>query len=107
MINETVSMLSSSVRTIGARVQLYKNGNSTHLATYYHTDRLKSLTIERVGEENKFFGFGMCQKCNVKLIDVNREKNFTTATYIKFRLGTADSKIQVYSYRRGSCSMGP
>lgn len=95
MINETVSMLSSSVRTIGARVELYKNGNSTHLATYYHTDRLKSLTIERVGEENKFFGFGVCQKANIHLLDSKRELDITTENTLEVVFGTNNNYIYV------------
>ena len=40
-------------------------------------DRLKSITLDRAGE-NKFFGFGICQKANIKLIDMERNYSFTT-----------------------------
>ena len=40
-------------------------------------DRLKSITLERAGT-NKFFGFGIAQKANIKLIDIERNYNFTT-----------------------------
>ena len=83
-----LDMISSPVRYLKARVELYENGNSTLLDTFYYTDRLKSLTIERVGEESKFFGFGICQKLNVKLLDANRELNITTANNFEIVFGT-------------------
>lgn len=82
-----LDMISSPVRRIKARVELYENGNSTLLNTFYYTDKLKSLTIERVGEEGKFFGFGVCQKLNVKLLDANRELNITTANNFEVVFG--------------------
>ena len=62
-----LDMVNSPVRNIRARVELY-NG-STLLNTFKYTDMLKELTIERVGEQNKFFGFGVCQKANIKVLD--------------------------------------
>jgi hypothetical protein len=39
---------------------------------------LKEFTIERVGEKASFFGFGICQKFHIKLIDMPRAINITT-----------------------------
>ena len=71
----TDTILNSPVRVIIGKVELY-NG-STLINTFNHDDRLQEVTIERVGE-SKFFGFGICQKANIKLIDKNRELNITT-----------------------------
>ena len=76
-----INAISSSVRQIKARVELY-NG-STLVDTFSHNDRLISFNIERLGEENKFFGFGVFQKINIKLIDLNREINITTQNHFK------------------------
>ena len=57
--------LNSPVRSIKAKVELY-NG-STLVNTYFHTDEIKSISIERTGEDSKFFGFGVCHKANIKL----------------------------------------
>lgn len=76
-----INALSSSVRQIKARVELY-NG-STLVDTFSYNDRLISFTIDRLGEENKFFGFGVFQKINIKLIDLNREINITTQNHFK------------------------
>ena len=65
-----INALNSSVRKTQAKVELY-NG-STLVNTYYYNDRIKSFNIERVGEESKFFGFGVCQKLNLHLIDKSR-----------------------------------
>lgn len=83
-----LEMLNSPVRRLKARVELYKGGNSTLLDTFYYTDRLKSIKIERVGEENKFFGYGVCQKINIHLLDVNRELNITTENTLEVVFGT-------------------
>ena len=75
------TIINSPVRQITAKVELY-NG-STLAATYAHNDALVSVSIERVAEEGKFFGFGVCQKINVKLIDLERNINITTAHSLK------------------------
>lgn len=81
-----LDMVNSPVRNIRARVELY-NG-STLLDTFKYTDLLKELTIERVGEENKFFGFGICQKANVKVLDKDRLLDITTANTLDIAFGT-------------------
>ena len=40
--------------------------------TYSYTDALQSINIERVGDNSKFFGYGICQRLNVKLRDKER-----------------------------------
>lgn len=73
--------INSPVRHITAKVELY-NG-STLLNTYSSTDNLISIDIERVGDESKFFGFGICAKCNVHLRDTKREIEISTANSLK------------------------
>ena len=80
------TMVEAPVRFLRGRVELY-NG-STLLQTFKDTDRLKEITIERVAEEGKFFGFGICQKANIKLIDKNRELDITTANSLDIAFGT-------------------
>lgn len=79
------SAISASVRKIKAKVELY-NG-STLVATYTQADKIISFDIQRVGEDGKFFGFGICHRLNVHLIDVQREINISTANTIKISLG--------------------
>jgi hypothetical protein len=70
----SLNIINSPVRKIDAAVTL--NGSSAS-TVFRNTDRLKSFSIERVGEA-KFFGFGICQKANIKLLDKDRELTFTT-----------------------------
>lgn len=65
-----LSELQEPVRSIIAKVELF-NG-STLLATFAHDGALQSFEIERTGEGH-FFGFGYCQRLNVKLIDLGRD----------------------------------
>lgn len=58
-------------------------------ATYSANDRLISFDIERIGE-SRFFGYGVCQKANIKLIDRYRELDFTTADKFKLYLNNTD-----------------
>lgn len=77
-------MINSPVRNIRARVELYTG--STLLQTFYYTDSLIEFTIERAGE-SKFFGYGICQKINVKLRDKERALNITTANRLEVCFG--------------------
>lgn len=87
MIIDNSNNWRSPVRKIGAKVEL--NDSSTFLPT----DALKSFTIERVGEASKFFGYGICQKANVHILDVNRERNITTANSLKIFLSSGGEYI--------------
>ena len=68
------SKLSAPVRTIAARIDFF---NEDRDITCNHTDTIKDFTIDRVGNSNKFFGYGVAQKINIKLI--NNELNNTIA----------------------------
>lgn len=64
-------MINSPVRHFTGRVELYQGSTLTLMCGCHN--HLKDFTIERIGEDGKFFGFGVCQKINVHLIDQNRE----------------------------------
>lgn len=79
-----IDCINSPVRNVKARVELLDG--STLINIFKYTDRLKSFSIERTGE-GKFFGYGVCQKINVKLIDKDRELNITTANTLNIAFG--------------------
>lgn len=82
--NETVAnLVSQLVRTVDAEVDVIVDGSTS--ATFSQDDKIKSIKIERFGEESKFFGFGICQMANVHLIDTERELNFDTSHSMKIR----------------------
>jgi hypothetical protein len=67
--------LNSPVREIKGRVELYEG--STHLQTFNYDDHLHSFTVNRMSEDSKFFGFGICQKLTLRLIDKERKLNIS------------------------------
>ena len=54
--------INSPVRSIRVKVELFDG--STLLNTFRTSDRLINLSIERIGEDSKFFGFGISQRLN-------------------------------------------
>ena len=53
-------------------IKLVYNAPERYLRDFTYKDALKGFKIERVGE-NKFFGFGICQKLSMNIVDRNRE----------------------------------
>lgn len=88
------NMLTSPVRKIQAKVEFYEG--STLVETCHCNDRLINFTVERIGDTSKFFGFGICQKINIHLIDKNRELSFSTSTDIKVAYGVDGEYIYPY-----------
>lgn len=83
--NNFKTAIQASKRQLAAKVELYTG--STLTATYMHTDAIKSITIDRTGEESKFFGFSVTHRFNIKLRDVTRTINVSTANHFKISLG--------------------
>ena len=78
MINGNIEKFSTPVRKITGKVELSLDGSTP--ITYTHEDALKEISVERVGE-SKFFGFGVGQKANIKIIDRERACAPTTEHY--------------------------
>lgn len=80
LINQNaLSQLNSDVRQITARAYVYEGASAKY--TFKASDNLQSFTVERIGQ-GKFFGYGICQKINMKVRDVNRQFSVTTANQI-------------------------
>lgn len=75
------NVINSPVRNVGMQLKVFTDGVST-ISTYTEKDAIKEVKIDRVGEDGKFFGFGVCQKINAKLIDIERKLDFSTANTI-------------------------
>ncbi len=65
-----LTQLNSPKQRIKARVELLRGSTLERVCNC--NDILSEMSIERTGE-GKFFGFGICQKLNVSLIDVDRD----------------------------------
>ena len=98
MLYNTNESINSPVRQVLARVELYRDSSLVH--TWTHEDRIKKITIERVGDETKFFGYGICQKANVHLIDKDKEiTDYTTQDKLDIRFTTSDQEHGAYGFQ--------
>lgn len=79
-----INAINSPLRTIQAKVEHHHS--STLVKTFFYNDDLQSINIERVGEDGKFFGFGICQKAKINIRDKNRAYDFNEGDklYISF-----------------------
>lgn len=78
------NMLISPARSVKGRVEYYEG--STLSQTFSHSDALSSFTLSRAGDK-KFFGFGICQELELKLIDKNRVINIVENNILKVSFG--------------------
>ena len=88
--------IKSPVRTVKARVEVYEA--STLVATYTQDDRLQSIEIQRASDNGLFFGFGICQRLNVKLRDPRREVQISTAHKLKIYFGAGNGEVDTCSF---------
>jgi hypothetical protein len=83
--------IESPVQRIRARVELY-NG-STLVDIYSDADFLQDFAIERIGDEGKFFGFGICQKLSANFLDLERAVNISKSEMVEIEFGAANDFI--------------
>lgn len=74
------NMLISPARTVVGKVELYKG--STLSQTFSHTDALSSFVVSRTGDK-KFFGYGIGQELELKLVDKDRAINVVENDILK------------------------
>ena len=82
--NIHLTELNSPKQTIKARVELYKGSTLEKVCNCGEV--LGGFTIERTGE-NKFFGFGICQKIHGTLMDIDRSLSLTKQHTIEASFG--------------------
>lgn len=105
LINENaLTALKSPVRTVEGRVYVYNTDGSTAYTLAKNTN-LKEFTVERIGDNSKFFGYGLCHKANVKVVDTKRVVDINTShniyPYFINRVPTTES-IFPYPYMKVS-----
>lgn len=93
-----LTALQRAARTVEGRVTVY-NEDGTVAYTFRSDDYLKEFTIERTGDNSKFFGYGVAQKVNVKVIDKNRQFVLNTSKRIyPFHIDRSAGVVGVYPY---------
>jgi hypothetical protein len=88
------NMLKSPVRKFEGRVEVYE-GSTLTLTCGCH-NALQSFTIERMGEDGKFFGFGVCQKLKTVLKDKPRAINISKSNYLEAVFGVNGDYLYPY-----------
>lgn len=86
----------SSMSVVNAKVEIYEG--STLVRTCTCSDFLSDYTITREGDTGKFFGFGICHKLELVLIDLERQITLFTNYNIKVALGSFETNIWDYPY---------
>lgn len=89
------NMLNSPVRTIKGRVSVYRDGALTRRLNSY--DALKSIKTERLGNNSKFFGFGVMHKMNFKARDIEREIDIRAKDKAVIGFGVEDSFYEPFA----------
>lgn len=84
MINSNIPNL-DSMSMVRAKVDFY-NG-FTLVETCTCADYLEDFEITREGDNSKFFGFGICHKLNINLIDLLRTLKVTKENTVEIGLG--------------------
>lgn len=82
-------------RSVKGRVALYEG--ATLLNTLSYDDYVKSIKVERVGENGKYFGFGVCQKLELVLRDKDRELEITKNHSFMVEFSAGDSAFENYT----------
>lgn len=86
--------LNKPARSIKGKVELYEG--STLLDTFTHDGALQGFEIERIGAENKFFGFGVSKKITLKLLDRERAINLVKGQILKIYLTAGGVETSPY-----------
>lgn len=76
------------VRSFEATATLHINEDDpTETVEYTHNDKIKTIEIQRVGDNSKFYGFGICQRLNIHLVDLEDAIAPISNSAIKIKIG--------------------
>lgn len=97
--SQLMDLIDSPVRHIRADANLYKNEDLiTPIGSFDDNGAMKEFTVERIGDDGKFFGFGICQKLNLKLVDMQRKIDVNTAHSIKIAMGDTNYGDRIFCF---------
>lgn len=77
--------ITSLARMNKGKVELYKSSALSN--TFLPADSLSSIQIEKTPTNGSFFGYSICQKATVNLIDINEEIDISNGDELKIFLG--------------------
>lgn len=98
MINESyLTEFNAPIRQIKGKVELFSSSTNTFIDEFTSADKVKNISIERLGEKGKFFGFGVLTKATIKLLDKNREININKDNWFNIAF-SLNGKSYVYNF---------
>ena len=97
--NNALASLKSPVRTVEGRAYVY-NTDGSIAYTLAKNNYLKEFTIERIGDNSKFFGYGISHKANIKVVDTKRVVSVNTSQniYPYFIDRSTGSAVSIFPY---------
>lgn len=88
--------ITASSREIKAKVELF-NG-STLAETFLPTDKLVSIKVEKTPANGAFFGYTICQKATITVLDINEDTVITKGNILKIYLGTQNEYVKLCDF---------
>lgn len=85
--------LKKDVRAIGAHVAQHRG--TTLVNTYTHSGAIKSFEVQRTGA-GRFFGYGICARLNIKLVDIAREIDIQAGDALTITYDANNSAVTPY-----------
>lgn len=79
-LSPTMTVIASTDANLSVSYNTMVEGDNR---VFTHDGDLKEITIDRVGDNTKFFGYGISQKVNVKVRDVARQYSITTNNFFR------------------------
>lgn len=92
--NSYNEMFNSVAREFVGRVELLEG--STLLNTFTYDGALQSFTVEKTGDNTRFFGYGICHKATVKLRDKERAITVTKGQQLLIAHGIGADYLYTY-----------
>ena len=87
---EYIASFTKPVRQMVIHIYL-KDKDTNQTVEIFDEDEVKSITYERVGDNTKFFGYGICQKMNIHILDKTRKFDISTQHYFQVLIGVSNT----------------
>lgn len=84
-------MINAPLRKFRGRVEVFEGSTLTSVCGCH--DELISFTVERAGENDKFFGYGICQKLTAKFRDKERKLSISKNNSLEVEFGIDNEYI--------------
>lgn len=81
------------VRQVELSTAFYTDAGLLHLSNY--TTTLKSCSMTRTGDNSKFYGYGVCHKANIKVMDRERNIGIAAGNYALINIKCGANTLRI------------